>query len=207
MKKVYVDFDDVLCETARTIMRVAAERFGRQVPFEQIHFFDLSRSFSLSRAQHDELMHYVHAPDVLLAMAPIPGAGDTLRDWASAGAQVVVVTGRPPSTAPVCRAWLARHAMPYAALVFVDKYGRSHPPVTDEPVLTLDALTRETFDLAVEDSPEMAAFVARAMNCRVILFDRPWNHSLQEDAPGLDGRLVRCRGWSAVAARFSAISP
>jgi hypothetical protein len=53
----------------------------------------------------------------------------------------------------------------------------------------------------------MAAFVARQMNCRVLLFDRPWNHSLQEDAPDLNGRMVRCRGWSAVAACASAINP
>ncbi len=46
--KIYIDFDDCLCETARYFSKLGYELFKKDVPYEDIRFFDLQKSFSLS---------------------------------------------------------------------------------------------------------------------------------------------------------------
>ena len=49
--KVYIDFDDVLCETAKYFTVLAKDLFGIVVPYEQVHFFNLQKSFNLNDEQ------------------------------------------------------------------------------------------------------------------------------------------------------------
>ena len=39
--KIYIDFDDVLCETAEYFTKIAKEMFGIEVPYRQVQFFNL----------------------------------------------------------------------------------------------------------------------------------------------------------------------
>ena len=77
--KIYVDFDDVLCETARALSALAKEMFGRDVPYEDIKFFNLQKSFSLSDAQIEALMARAHEHDFLLGLEPTPGGVEAVR--------------------------------------------------------------------------------------------------------------------------------
>ena len=45
--KIYIDFDDVLCETAEYFTKIAKEMFGIDVPYRQVQFFNLQKSFDL----------------------------------------------------------------------------------------------------------------------------------------------------------------
>ena len=45
--RIYVDFDDCLCETGRAFSKLALEMFNKHVPYDQIHYFELDRSFDL----------------------------------------------------------------------------------------------------------------------------------------------------------------
>ena len=58
--RIYIDFDDVLCETARNLAVLARELFGRTVPYEAISGFDLKAAFALSEAEIDRLMEHAH---------------------------------------------------------------------------------------------------------------------------------------------------
>jgi uncharacterized protein len=194
---IYVDFDDVLCETAQALLDIAHRRFGTRVRFAEIVSFDIGVSFGLTAAQEGEVMDEMHHPATIAGLPPMRGAREALAHWAAAGYEVTVVTGRPPATAAASRAWLARHRMPHRDLVMVDKYGRGHPPVPGVACLSLDELAPFGFCLGVEDSPEMAAFVARTLKARAVLFDRPWNA-----AAALPDGVTRCRGWPEVLAAF-----
>ncbi|MCL1887779.1 MAG: hypothetical protein FWF96_02775, partial [Kiritimatiellaeota bacterium] len=136
---VYVDFDDVLCETARGLSTLCARIFGRPVvPYENIRSFNLRESFGLDDAEHEILMDAAHTKDELLAYEPTPNAAETLRAWQAAGLATSVVTGRPPSTRGASLAWLRKHGFPEMPLVFLDKYNRqtaargdTRPPVCE----------------------------------------------------------------------------
>lgn len=65
--RIYVDFDDCLCETGRAFSRLAAEMFGRDVPYEDMRFFELDKTFGLDDEQFEQLMTRGHEPEALLS--------------------------------------------------------------------------------------------------------------------------------------------
>ena len=65
--KIYVDYDDCLCETARNFSDLAVEMFGKNVPYEKIRYFELDKSFDLNEEQLVQFMSKEHEPDVLLS--------------------------------------------------------------------------------------------------------------------------------------------
>jgi uncharacterized HAD superfamily protein len=192
--RIYVDVDDVLCHTALALTRVLEEHFGRRVPLDEVKWFDLSRSFGLSRDEHERLMELAHRPSVLGSYEPVAGAREVLGAWRERGYDLVLCTGRPPSTAAPTRAWLRERQIPYSSILFVDKYGR-HPEADS---LRLDEVAAMDFVLAVEDSWEMATFLSESAGLPVALVDRPWNRTSS------DGRIVRCSTWADVARAFPA---
>lgn len=190
---IYVDFDDVLCETARTLTDIVAEHFGRRTRFEDIFSFDLNVSFGLNTEEQKVLFSFFHDNSILGNVPPVPGAIDGIRAWAKAGCTVHIVTGRPPETHDISRVWLEAHNVPYADITFVDKYGRGHNDVPGVRQMTLDELETCAFALVVDDSLDMARFFAERSHIPVALFDRPWNRDL-EGKP-LQDNVVRCQSW------------
>jgi hypothetical protein len=65
--RIYVDFDDCLCETGRAFSKLALEMFNKHVPYEQIHYFELDRSFDLDAEQYERFMLRAHEPEILLS--------------------------------------------------------------------------------------------------------------------------------------------
>jgi len=188
---LYVDFDDVLCETARALSPLCARLFNRPaVPYEKIRVFDLRESFSLNAAEYETLMLAAHSDEELLAYAPTPNAADTLRSWQAAGLATSIVTGRPPSTRNASLQWLRENNFPELPLLFVDKYNRhaSLPNETEKP-LSLAEFNALHFDLAIEDAPAAIELLAQRPNCRVIVFARPWNQACAHE---------RLAGWREI---------
>jgi len=197
--RIYVDFDDVLCETAQEFLRVLDREFGRKVAFDEIYSFDLAKSFGLDSASVARLMQRVHQPDVLAAMQPAPGAVEALRHWADAGCEIWVVTGRPAYTRSSSEAWLHRHRVPYDVLDFVDKYGRVDPREDRTDLLNLSELTKIDFCIAVEDSPDMVKFLTAHTRALVVMLARPWNEKMDL---GSSARFTRCKNWQEILRKF-----
>ncbi|MFQ5528649.1 MAG: bifunctional metallophosphatase/5'-nucleotidase [Thermoanaerobaculia bacterium] len=186
-RTVYVDFDDVLCATARGFLVVLQREFGKDVRFEEIVDFDLGRSFDLPPDQLQRFMELAHEDDVLAGFQPLEDALETIAGWKSAGFEIEVVTGRPPETREASERWLEKHDVGCDDLIFVDKYGHAPGGVPLEEILDRD------YAWVVEDSFNMAVRLATAGHS-VRLLDRPWNRFPL--ASNLD--LVRCSGWPAV---------
>ena len=51
--RIYVDFDDCLCETGRAFSKLVLEMFNKHVPYDQMHYFELDRSFDLDAEQYE----------------------------------------------------------------------------------------------------------------------------------------------------------
>ncbi|HEX2386709.1 MAG TPA: bifunctional metallophosphatase/5'-nucleotidase, partial [Candidatus Binatia bacterium] len=160
-RPIYVDMDDVLCETARALLAIAEREFGKTIPFDQLNTFEVGEACGLESHEIQELFRLAHHPEELLAMAPIEEAAAVLNQWADEGREIAIVTGRPPSTYDVSRAWLERYRVPHHDFVMVDKYGRF---ATENTIgITLQELAARRFSFAVEDSPAMAQFLANEM--------------------------------------------
>ena len=155
--KIYIDFDDVICETAKYFTKIAKELFDIDVPYREVQFFNLQKSFDLSEEQYDELMKAGHIPENLLDYEETPGASEVINKWVDEGHEVSVVTGRP--------------------------FDQMH------------------FDFAIEDSPAAFEHVQHFKNCRVAVYDRPWN----QKAKFPDERFVRCMNWKEIDDIFEKI--
>jgi len=203
-RRIYVDFDDVLCETALEFTRVLEREFGKRVAFEAIFSFDLGQSFGLTKPEVTRLMQRVHEPDVLAAMEPVRGAVEALQRWTDGGYAIWIITGRPAYTERASRAWLERHGVPYARLQFVNKYAHSRPEAATDPsvVLTLDQVCAMDFCLAVEDAPQMVRILAERTTMPLAMLARPWNAQPPELPAAAMRRVTRCQDWPDILARF-----
>lgn len=194
---IYVDMDDVLCETARALLAIAEREFGKTIHYDQLDTFEVGEACGLESREIAELFRIAHRPDELLAMAPIEEAAAVLKKWSEAGHEIAIVTGRPPSTYDASVEWLSLHRLPYHAFIIVDKYGRF--PTENTIGLTLPELLMRPFCFAVEDSPTMAKYLAEAMKVPVALLDRPWNRMAAEHS-----LINRYNHWREIAAALPA---
>ncbi len=197
---IYVDFDDCLCETGRAFADLAAEMFGKDVPYEGMRHFNLQQAFDLTDEQYDRLLVRGHEPEVLLSFEETPGASEVIHEWIGNGFGVSIITGRPFSAYEPSRAWLDSHALQDIRLYCLDKYGRENFLKNSEFSLKLEDYCKMKFDYAVEDSPLAFRFFDHLPDLKVMVFDRPWNR----DAVFPNGSYRRCPNWESIR---SAVSP
>ncbi len=197
-KTIYVDLDDVLCQTARHFLVIVEREFNKRIAYEELTDFDVGSSCGLAPAETDELYRIVHRPDELLRMAPIDAAIAALRQWAADGYEIAIVTGRPPESFEPSTAWLARYGVPHHSFTMVDKYARFQTENT--VAIGLDELTQREYCWAVEDSLPMAQFLATRMQLPVALIDCPWNRCAADHA-----NVGRYADWPTLARQMARI--
>jgi len=197
-KTVYVDLDDVLCETARHFLIIVEREFGKRVVYEQLTNFDIGTACGLRPNEREALYRMAHDPDELMNMAPIDAAINALGQWSGAGFEIAIVTGRPPESYDSSVAWLALHRVPHHSFTMVDKYARFETENT--VAIRLDDLASRNYCWAVEDSLPMARYLAGAMGVPVALIDCPWNRSA-----GNYANIGRYSDWSTIARTMPSI--
>ena len=200
--KIYVDFDDCLCETGRAFAGLAANMFGKNIAYDAMWHFNLQKSFDLTDEEYDRLLVRGHEPEVLLSFKETPGASRVINEWLESGYDVSVITGRPFQSYEPSRLWLDRHGLRNARLYCLDKYGRENFFKEGDFSLKLEDYYRMKFDFAVEDSPLAFRFFDHLPDIQVMVFDRPWNQTAE--FPG--SNYHRCCDWDrikAVAAEYA----
>jgi len=175
--RIYIDFDDVLCETARHLSDMARDLFQRVVPYEAISVFDLQEAFALSDTEIDHLMEHAHRPEFLTDIAPAPGGLEAIRTLEAFGHDIAIVTGRPATSHDGSRGWLRKHGLDHLDIIYLDKYGRApaNPPPGTPKTLNIEEFASLHFDVAIDDSPTALDLLVHRADCTVIVFNRPWN--------------------------------
>ena len=191
---IYIDFDDCLCETARHFSGLVRELFGKNVPYENIRYFDLQKSFSLTDEQFEEMMIKAHTPEVLLAYEETPNAAKVVNGWIDEGHEVSIITGRPYNAYEPSREWLDRHGLELVRLYSLDKYGRDNFIRNSTFSLQIEDYYKMHFDFAVEDSPLAFPFFRHLPWLKVMVYDRPWNQECE--FPG--DNYQRCFDWVTI---------
>lgn len=192
--KIYVDFDDCLCETAKAFTVLVKKLFGKDVPYEDIHSFNLQDSFKLTSDEYEKMMLDGHMPEVLLSYDETPGACKVLNELIDKGHEVFVITGRPFSAYDASRKWLDEHGLERAKLYTLNKYGRDSFIKNSEFNLELEDYYKMKFDFAIEDSPMAFKFFDHLPDLKVLVVDRPWNKN--SEFPGEN--FTRCLNWEQI---------
>lgn len=199
--RVYIDFDDVICETGLHFTKLAKELFDIDLPYAQVQFFNLKKAFDINDEQYDVLMKAGHLPENLLAYEETKGASETINKWVDAGHDISIITGRPFDSYEPSRKWLDDHGLNRVPLFCVDKYGREIFNQNVSYSMTLKDLYDLTFDFAIEDSPAAFEHVLHFDNCKIAVFNRPWNQ--QVELPNDD--FVRCNNWDDIDKLFMSL--
>ena len=198
-KRIYVDFDDCLCETALYFTVLVKKLFGKDVPYSDVKYFDLQRSFSLTAEQYEYMMLEAHKPEALLSFEETPGASGVLNSWVDSGFDVSVITGRPFSAFEPSREWLDRHGLDRVKMFCLNKYGRDSFIKNSDFNLEIEDYYKLYFDYAVEDSPSAFKFFGHLPNLNVLVYQRPWNSWCE--LPG--DNFVRCPDWETIRRRVA----
>lgn len=172
-KRIYVDLDDVICDTTENITAIAEREFGKSIPYESLTSFNLQKSFQLTDSEYAHFFGLIHEPEFLMEFQPIENSVATLEKWNLSGYHIEVVTGRPASTRSISFEWLKEHCVPFTSLIMVDKYNREKS--SSGGGISLETLALKHYAFAVEDSWDMALFLSQTMCTMVALPDRPWN--------------------------------
>ena len=199
--KIYVDFDDCLCETARAFTVIAERLFGKKVPYEEVRFFNLKASFDLTDEEYEKMMIEGHLPEILLSYEETPGASKVLNEWIDQGHEVSIITGRPASSYEDSRKWLDAHGFDRAKLFTLNKYGRDSFIRNSDFNLELEDYYKMKFNLAIEDSPMAFRFFDHLPDLKIMVFDRPWNREC--DFPNKN--YTRCPDWEYIRKQVNAI--
>ena len=206
--RIYIDFDDVLCETARLLLKVANKEFGRELSFNNIHSFNIGETFELTELEVQHILAIMHKPENLIAIAPIEMATQIINRWSKQGFEIDIVTGRPPFTENASRAWMEKYNIPYSNLIFVNKYARNNNGFRHHnEALTLDELKKRHYDLAIDDSASMLQFLFAEMKMDIAVFHRPWNAQLKIPQEKQSSRKIqRCQNWQEIYNTFGPIN-
>ena len=191
---IYVDFDDCLCETGKAFSRLAFEMFRKNVPYEEMRFFNLQEAFDLTDEQYIQLLNKAHEPEMLLSYEETPGASAVINEWIKSSHDVSVITGRPSASYEASREWLDRHGLKNVRLYCLDKYDREKHVKSSRNSLKLEDYYKMRFDYAVEDSPAAFRFFDHLPELRVMEFDRPWNRSCVFP----NENYLRCYDWEGI---------
>ncbi len=200
---IYVDFDDCLCETGRAFAALARRLFGVRVPYEEMRYFNMQKSFGLTDEQYEILLLRGHEPEELLKYEETPGASEVINGWIEEGHRVSVITGRPFSSYGPSRAWLDGHGLKNVPVYCFDKYGRENGTKDSVFSLTMEDFLKMRFDIAVEDSPLAFKYFSHLPGLKALVFDRPWNRDAVFPGPG----YFRCRDWDSVRETAARLFP
>jgi uncharacterized HAD superfamily protein len=192
--KIYVDFDDCLCETARAFTVIADKLFEKKVPYEEVRYFNLQKSFDLSDDEYEKLMLEGHTTETLLSYQETPFASEVLNQLMDQGHEVSIITGRPSIAYEASRQWLDEHGLERASLFCLNKYGRDAFIKNSNFSLELEDYYKMHFDVAIEDSPLAFKYFDHLPDLKVMVFDRPWNQDVM--LPGAN--YTRCSGWQQI---------
>lgn len=192
--KIYVDFDDVICETAVFFTKIAKDLFDIDLPYSEVQFFNLKKTFNLNDEQYDELMKAGHIPENLLSYEETKGASSSINSLIDKGHEVCVITGRPFEAYEASRTWLDNHNLKRVPLYCVDKYGRESFNSDCSYSLSLEEWYGMDFDIAVEDSPAAYEHLLHFNGIKVAVFKRPWN--INEAIP--NESFKKFNGWDEI---------
>ena len=194
--KIYVDFDDCLCETGKAFSRLVSDMFGKNVPYEAMQTFNLQEAFHLTDEEYRQLLIKGHEPETLLSYEETPGASEVINEWVQDGNEVSIITGRPSISYEASRLWLDQHDLKEARLYCLDKYDREKYVKSSGISLKLEDYYKMNFDYAVEDSAAAFRLFNHLPDLQVMVFDRPWNQDCS--FPGTN--YYRCTGWENIRA-------
>jgi uncharacterized protein len=161
--RIAIDIDSTLHHYWDVLSRVARERFGVELPYEQQITWGITR---LKPRQVQACVEDTHREQAILSATPYPGAVETVRAWHDAGHFIHITSHRATDAHEHTAEWLDRVGIPY-----------------DELYCSYDKIARCVeigIDVLVDDSPTNLTR-AHARGIVPATLRHPWNAQLCDE--------------------------
>jgi hypothetical protein len=182
MARIALDIDSTLHDYWPLLARVAQERFGVAMPYEEQRDWGITL---LEREQLIECVEETHSDENIACAQPYPGAVETVRRWHDAGHWIHVTSHRRARARGATERWLRSIGLPF-----------------DDLHCSFDKVSRCVelgIDVLVDDSP---VNIVRAREAGIVAATilHPWN----EELVGRDG-VIGGRDWHELAQRLEPV--
>jgi hypothetical protein len=167
--RIAIDIDSTLHHYWDVLSRVARDRFGVDLPYDQQVTWGITL---LKPRQVQACVEDTHCDAAILDATPYPGAVETVRAWHDAGHFIHITSHRADSARTATAEWLERIGLPY-----------------DELYCSMDKVSRCReigIDLLIDDSP---VNIQRAVDAGIAVatIEHPWNRDVCEDEDVISG--------------------
>jgi hypothetical protein len=180
--RIGLDIDSTLHHYWDLLQRVARERYGVELPYEE------QRDWGITALERDALVHCVeetHSDENIEAGEPYPDAVESVRAWHNAGHWIHVTSHRRPSSYDATARWLEAIGLPF-----------------DDLHCSFDKVSRCVelgVHVLVDDSPHNIERAREAGMVAATLL-HPWN----EDLAARDG-VIGGRDWPELRERLAPV--
>lgn len=182
MSKIAIDVDSTLHHYWDLLARIARERYGVELPYEQ------QRTWAVGALERDQLVACVresHSDENVLAGVPYPHAVETVRGWYEQGHWIHVTSHRAAAAHASTARWLEAIGLPHHDLhCSWDKISRC---------------VELGIDVLVDDSP-VNIERARSEGIVAATLLHPWNEHLAE----ADG-VIAAPDWPTLRERLAPV--
>jgi uncharacterized HAD superfamily protein len=178
MKELGVDLDGVLGDLAGSLIKIARQKFHRNIAHEDITCYQLDACTGLTKEQLDEI--FGSAP-VFRDMEPIQNAREGLDRLKSRGWKIHIITDRINRQAGrrTALAWMEKNRFTWDALSLVRAQDKS------------EFAREHHLSFFIEDNYETVKDLAQVCS-KVILLDKPYNQG-----PAI-ANVVRVTSWQQI---------
>jgi hypothetical protein len=190
MARIALDIDSTLHHYWDLLERIARERYGVDLPYEQQY------DWGVSALERDAMIHCVeetHSDENIEAGLPYPGAVETVRRWHDEDGHWIHVTShRRDGTRAATERWLEAIGLPY-----------------DDLHCSFDKVPRCVelgIEVLVDDSPVNIA-KARAEGIVAATIAHPWNQHLLQHPPSREagGDVIGGKDWAELSEKLEPI--
>ncbi|MDX6696793.1 MAG: uncharacterized protein QOE65_190 [Solirubrobacteraceae bacterium] len=158
--RIAIDIDSTLHHYWGQLEDVARRLFGVELPYAEQHTWGIDR---LTPEQLAACIAETHAPELVGAAEPYPGAVEVVRGWRGRGHTIHVASHRAPNAHDHTAEWLEAIGLPFDELRC--DYGK------------VDWAAGAGIGLLIDDSP-VNLLAARAAGLEAATLRHPWNSEL-----------------------------
>lgn len=174
--KIAVDLDGVLAESMLVWCERVNKEFGLHLSMEDLDNWSSWKKFAISKDDFYRILDESWdewreipptEPEIAEKVAKVEKFGD-----------IDIVTGRSKRTVEAARSWVDNQKVRYRRFVRVLGW-------RDKALLD--------YDVYIDDAPDLMPIISRSPNPWGILYERPWNRSVQEMP-----KILKAKSWRQI---------
>src|SRR3989344_4200129 len=189
MARIYVDVDDTLAETTEVFLSYLEKEHNIILKEEHLYEYPFSENYLQKKFKKFDYIRDFEKSPYFRKIRPAENSQAAISSLAKNN-KLFIVSGRNMGLMKETKKWISKFFPGYFSEIHLVNNNPRKNEVKGIP--KHEMFKRLKCSFAVEDDPGPALSISE-MGCKVLLFERPWNKSLN-----LNENLIRVKNWTEV---------